>query len=127
MDSQSVKTTEESGLIKGYDGGKQVKGRKRHLLVDTLGLLLSVYVTPANTSDEVSQAYFSLAGVPTDDLSKFAWSKHTTKPENPVSKYTVGLQNLLNTLHSAVLSNSKGIDAAITEAQDQAKKTVLNQ
>ena len=52
MDSQSVKTTEESGLIKGYDGGKQVKGRKRHLLVDTLGLLLSVYVTPANTSDQ---------------------------------------------------------------------------
>jgi transposase len=51
MDSQSVKTTEESGVIKGYNGGKQVKGRKRHVLVDTLGLLLSVYVTPANTSD----------------------------------------------------------------------------
>jgi putative transposase len=53
MDSQSVKTTEESGGIKGYEGGKQDKGRKRHLLVDTLGLLLSVYVTPANTSDQV--------------------------------------------------------------------------
>jgi transposase len=52
MDSQRVKTTEESGCIKGYDGGKQVKGRKRHLLVDTLGLLLSVYVTLANTSDQ---------------------------------------------------------------------------
>ena len=52
MDSQSVKTTEESGIIKGYDGGKQVKGRKRHVLVDTLGLLLSVSVTPANTSDQ---------------------------------------------------------------------------
>ena len=52
MDSQSVKTTEESGLIKGYDGGKLVQGRKRHLLVDTLGLLLSTAVTPANTSDQ---------------------------------------------------------------------------
>jgi putative transposase len=52
MDSQSVKTTEESGLIKGYDGGKQVKGRKRHMLVDTLGLLLSVYVTPAEVTQE---------------------------------------------------------------------------
>jgi putative transposase len=52
MDSQSVKITEASGLIKGDDGGKQVKGRKRHLLVDTLGLLLSVYVIPANTSDQ---------------------------------------------------------------------------
>jgi putative transposase len=52
MDSQSIKTTEESGVIRGYDGGKQVKGRKRHVLVDTLRLLLSVYVTPANTSDQ---------------------------------------------------------------------------
>jgi putative transposase len=51
MDSQSVKTTEESGRIKGYDGGKQVKGRKRHVLVDTLGLPLAISVTPANTSD----------------------------------------------------------------------------
>ena len=58
MDSQSVKTTEESGGIKGYDGGKQVKGRKRHILVDTLGLLLSVYVTPANTSDQVGARRF---------------------------------------------------------------------
>ena len=52
MDSQSVKTTEESGVIKGDDGGKQVKGRKRHVLVDTLGLRLSVSVTPAHTSDQ---------------------------------------------------------------------------
>jgi putative transposase len=51
MDSQSVKTTEASGGIKGDDGGKQVKGRKRHVLVDTLGLLLSVDVTPAHTAD----------------------------------------------------------------------------
>lgn len=44
MDSQSVKTTEESAHPSGYDAHKNVKGRKRHLLVDTLGLLLSVYV-----------------------------------------------------------------------------------
>jgi multiple sugar transport system substrate-binding protein len=94
---------------------------------DAAKALAGIGITPANTSDAVAAAYFSLAGVPTDDLSKFAWSKHTIKPENPVSKYTVGLQNLLNTLHSAVLSNSKDIDTAITEAQDQAKKTVLNQ
>jgi putative transposase len=47
-----VKTTEESRCITGYDGGKQVKGRKRHILVDTLELLLSIEVTPANTSDQ---------------------------------------------------------------------------
>ena len=49
-DSQSVKTTAIAG-IRGYDGGKQVKGRKRHLLVDTLGLLLAVIVTAASVQD----------------------------------------------------------------------------
>src|SRR5215210_4999133 len=53
MDSQSVKTVEESAHPSGYDAHKNVKGRKRHLLVDTLGLPLSLYVTPANVQDRV--------------------------------------------------------------------------
>jgi putative transposase len=50
LDSQSVKTTAIAG-IRGYDKGKQVKGRKRHLLVDTLGLLMAVVVTAASVQD----------------------------------------------------------------------------
>jgi putative transposase len=50
LDSQSVKTTEVGG-IKGFDAGKSVKGRKRHVLVDTLGLLLAVVVTSAGVQD----------------------------------------------------------------------------
>src|SRR5690349_11620464 len=50
LDSQSVKTTEVGG-IKGFDAGKLVKGRKRHILVDTLGLLMAVVVTGANVQD----------------------------------------------------------------------------
>ncbi len=50
LDSQSVKTTEVGG-IKGFDAGKKVKGRKRHIVVDTLGLLIAVVVTPANVQD----------------------------------------------------------------------------
>jgi transposase len=46
-----VKTVEESAGICGFDAHKCVKGRKRHILVDTLGLLLSVYVTPADFHD----------------------------------------------------------------------------
>lgn len=51
MDAQSVKTVEESARISGYDAHKCIKGRKRHLLVDTLGLPLMVYVTPADMHD----------------------------------------------------------------------------
>ena len=51
MDSQSGRISEESGSNKGYDAGKNVPGRKRHLLVDTSGLLLAVRVNPANISD----------------------------------------------------------------------------
>jgi putative transposase len=50
LDSQSAKTTEVGG-IKGFDAGKKVKGRKRHILVDTLGLLIAVVVTGANVQD----------------------------------------------------------------------------
>lgn len=50
VDSQSVKASETCGA-RGYDAGKKINGTKRHILVDTLGLLLMVLVLPANVQD----------------------------------------------------------------------------
>jgi putative transposase len=52
--SQSVKTTEMGGPARGYDGGKKINGRKRHLLVDTLGLLMTIVMTSAGLDDGVA-------------------------------------------------------------------------
>src|SRR3989442_8728846 len=54
IDSQSVKTTEVGGPERGYDGGKKINGRKRHLLVDTLGLVLALLITSAGLDDGVA-------------------------------------------------------------------------
>ena len=51
IDSQSVKGTPESYIDSGFDGGKLVKGRKRHIVVDTMGCVIVVWVHAANIFD----------------------------------------------------------------------------
>jgi putative transposase len=51
IDSQSVKTTRLGGELRGFDGGKMIKGRKRHIITDTMGLLLAVVVHAGNVHD----------------------------------------------------------------------------
>jgi putative transposase len=67
IDSQSVKTSAQGGP-KGLDAGKKVKGRKRHLVVDVLGLVLAVLVHPANVQDRDGAA----------PVVKLAVAKHPT-------------------------------------------------
>jgi putative transposase len=50
VDSQTVRTSKMGG-VRGYDGGKHIKGRKRHTAVDTLGLPMAVTITAANVHD----------------------------------------------------------------------------
>ena len=62
-DSQSIKTATQ-GTDVGFDGNKKIKGRKRHILIDTLGLIVAVVVTAANTDDRqglvaLLKAYFA--------------------------------------------------------------------
>ena len=52
INSQSVKTVQVGGEDRGYDAGKKIKGRKRFILVDTLGLLLAVKVVAASISEK---------------------------------------------------------------------------
>ena len=52
VDSQSAKTTDIGGEQRGYDGGKKVRGRKRHLLVDTEGLVLKAKIHIAEVADQ---------------------------------------------------------------------------
>jgi hypothetical protein len=67
LDSQSVKIDPHGGSV-GYYAGKRIKGRKCHISADTLGLLLGVHITPANTPD-CCDANELLGGV----LQWFSW------------------------------------------------------
>jgi len=51
IDSRSVKTSRSGGIDRGVDGGKKIKGRKQHIITDTMGLLLVVFVHAANIHD----------------------------------------------------------------------------
>jgi putative transposase len=71
LDSQSVKAGGGGG-DSGYDAGKKITGRKRHVLVDSLGLLLAVMVTAACVTDAHAAADL-IASLPMDHLTRLRW------------------------------------------------------
>ena len=87
--------------------------------------LANIGVTPALITDAVSTTFFSVAGAPTDDLSKFAFKTRDVKPEDPVTPYTAAIQNILNDAHTSIMSKSSSTADAIAKAESRVKSEVL--
>ena len=87
--------------------------------------LAKIGITPAHTGDEITEATFSIDGIPTDDLSKFALSVREIHPEQPASEYTAEIENILKDMHSEILTGGTSVDDGIKAASEQITKDVL--
>ncbi|MCP1428163.1 multiple sugar transport system substrate-binding protein [Microbacterium foliorum] len=91
---------------------------------DAAKSLAEIAISPALLDDDIAESYFATAGVPTDELSRFAISTHDTKPENPTSNKTAAIQSILSDLHTGVMSGSQSVGDAIAAAQDRVASEV---
>ena len=73
VDSQSVKTPDQAGA-RGYDAGKKISGRKRHVAVDCLGLILAIMITPAAMQDRIAAQPLIKALVSTYGRLQIIWA-----------------------------------------------------
>lgn len=87
--------------------------------------LTKIGITPFNLSDANVKSFFATDGMPTDELSKWAYQTRETKPDNPVSKDTAAIQNMLLELHTSVMTGSQDLDAGLKAASDKAKNEIL--
>jgi multiple sugar transport system substrate-binding protein len=86
--------------------------------------LAEIGITPALLNDAIVDTYFGLEGMPTDELSRFAFQEHDTKPENPVAPETAAVQNILNDAHSEIMSGSASVEDALDKAEERVASEV---
>ncbi|MFV0428622.1 MAG: ABC transporter substrate-binding protein [Arachnia sp.] len=89
-------------------------------------LLAGIGITPAIVTDEVVEAFFATEGAPQDDVARWTFSNRQITPEHPNSAFTPGIWTILGDMHSAIMSESEGVDPAISAAQDRAANEVLD-
>jgi putative transposase len=77
-----VKTTEKRGEVYGFDGGKRVKGRKRHLIVDTFGLVIAIIVTEGNTAERLGAVVALSEAIEKLDRLEVIWVDQGYRGEN---------------------------------------------
>lgn len=85
--------------------------------------LAKIATTPAYFSPKVQDTFFAAKGMPQDQLSKDAWSKHDTKAENPVGPGTDTIQSDLKDANSAIMTGSSSINAALKDASEKVKSS----
>lgn len=85
-----------------------------------------VGVVPALQTTEITQAYFSNTGMPTDELSKKAFQPDKVVLEMPVSEHTSDVDTILNEEHELIMVGDKSIDEGIRSMGDRVKSEVLN-
>ncbi|SED58195.1 ABC transporter substrate-binding protein [Ruania alba] len=84
-----------------------------------------VGISPAYGSEAVTDAYFSVSEMPSDDLSSFAFAESAPRLGFPVDELTPSLQNILNDAHSAILAGTVSPADGIAEAMERAQSEVL--
>lgn len=110
------------GINAGIDDNK-VDAAKKFLTfisgAEGASALAEIGITPANTSSTVVESFFSVEGVPTDELSRSTFTDQVIRPEVPVSENTPTINTILTDAHTSIMSGSSDVSSALDKAQQE--------
>ena len=89
--------------------------------------LAKIGITPAQVGDEVIDAFFSIDGIPTDDISKFAMGNREIKLQNAVDPHAAEIENALKDMHSSIMTKEVSIEEGISSANERVQNEILGQ